>query len=236
MQMPREPVLPPQGEFVRTSSAEHAALLIRRLIFDGDLRPGDRVPQDDIAAALGISRIPVREALIALEREGWLTIELHRGAFINALDARSVRDNYELFGLVYGLAARRAVERADAGALLASLADRKAAMTTSDDPADVGRAIRGFHGDIVDAAASPRIKVVLRAMSALIPGEFFEFVPEAIAVERRGLAAVLRALRKGDGNAAADEYLKMMRKVGEQVVAEFDARGLFAGSDVPNSA
>jgi DNA-binding GntR family transcriptional regulator len=64
----------------RLSSGDQAALYIRRLIFDGDLRPGTRVPQDEIAQTLGVSRIPVREALIALEREGWVTIELHRGA------------------------------------------------------------------------------------------------------------------------------------------------------------
>jgi len=52
------------------SSGDQAALYIRRLMFDGDLRPGTRVPQDEIAQALGVSRIPVREALIALEREG----------------------------------------------------------------------------------------------------------------------------------------------------------------------
>lgn len=218
--------LPPADGLVRTSSGEQAALLIRRMIFEGRLRPGDRVPQDDIAAALGISRIPVREALIALEREGWLTIEMHRGAFINALDARSVRDNYELFGLVYGFAAKRAVDRSD-GQFLERLGELKAAMGRSDVPADVGAAIRGFHGAVVDAAQSPRIKVVLRAMSALIPGEFFAFVPDAVAVERRGLAAVLRALRKGDGDAAAEEYLKMMRKVGERVVAVLRERGLF---------
>src|SRR6266700_3549230 len=109
---PRTP-LPYDVRLARRSSGDDAAMLIRRMIFDGELRPGERVPQDDVAAMLGISRIPVREALIALEREGWVTIEMHRGAFVNALDARSVRDHYELFGLVYGFAARRAIERSD---------------------------------------------------------------------------------------------------------------------------
>lgn len=227
---PQRP-LPADRGLVRMSSGEQAALLIRRMIFDGELRPGGRVPQDDIARTLGISRIPVREALIALEREGWLTIEMHRGAFINALDARSVRDNYELFGLVYGLAAKRAVDRSGPE-FLELLTELKAAMTASDDPAEVGAATRAFHAAIVDAAQSPRVKVVLRAMSALIPGEFFALVPDAIAVERRGLANILRALRRGDGEAAAHEYLRMMRKVGEKVVAVLRDRGLFetAGS------
>src|SRR5947209_18031373 len=96
---PRTP-LPYDVRLARRSSGEDAALLIKRMIFEGELKPGERVPQDDVAAMLGISRIPVREALIALEREGWVTIEMHRGAFVNSLDAPAVRDNHELFGLV----------------------------------------------------------------------------------------------------------------------------------------
>src|SRR5207248_11628760 len=104
-----------EPRLARRSSGDEAALLIRRMIFDGELHPGERVPQDDVAAMLGISRIPVGEALIALEREGWVTIEMHRGAFVNALDARSVRDHYELVGVVYGLGARLAIARAGPG-------------------------------------------------------------------------------------------------------------------------
>ncbi len=58
------------AKIVRTPSGEYIASHIRRLIFEGELRPGMRVPQDAIAQDLGVSRIPVREALIVLEREG----------------------------------------------------------------------------------------------------------------------------------------------------------------------
>src|SRR5271166_4941796 len=109
----RPPVVDSGNKLVRTSSAEHIALHIRSLIFEGELLPGTRVPQDAIAEDLGVSRIPIREALIALEREGWVTIEMHRGAFINALDKQSIRDHYELLGLIYGFAAKRALARAD---------------------------------------------------------------------------------------------------------------------------
>jgi DNA-binding GntR family transcriptional regulator len=86
-----------QAKLVRTPSGEHIASHVRSLIFEGELRPGMRVPQDAIAQDLGVSRIPVREALIVLEREGWVTNEMHRGAFINALDEPTVHDHYELF-------------------------------------------------------------------------------------------------------------------------------------------
>ena len=102
-------ILPgPDGMMIRRSTGERAALYIRRLIFEGHLGQGDRVPQDDIARALGVSRIPVREALLSMEREGWVTIVPHRGAFIDQLDEMVLRDLYSLYGMLYGLAARRA--------------------------------------------------------------------------------------------------------------------------------
>src|SRR6195952_660204 len=117
------PDLPAPAEvLVRRSSGEQAALYIRRLIFDGVLREGDRVPQDAIAKRLGLSRIPVREALLSLEREGWVTIKPHRGAFLGALDETVVRDHYELYGHVFGFAAARAAERSTPE-MLVKLAD-----------------------------------------------------------------------------------------------------------------
>jgi DNA-binding GntR family transcriptional regulator len=201
------------------------------MIFDGELRPGQRVPQDDVAAMLGISRIPVREALIALEREGWVTIQMHRGAFVNALDANSVRDNYELFGLVYGFAARRAIARSGPE-LAARLAELKRASDATEDPAEFGAFASAFQATVVDAAQSPKVKVVLRAMAPLVPGEFFALVPDAMSVWRRGFARVLKAFQRDDSDAAAEEFGRSMRKIGEKVVAVFEERGLFepAGS------
>ena len=155
--LPEEPLRP------RNSGAA-AALYIRRLIFDGDLRPGDRVNQDEVARALGISRIPVREALIAVERQGWVTIEPNRGAFVVALDEQAVRDHYEMFGLVYGFTARKAIERADA-----SLGDKLMQIahdfSHTNEPNEAQQLVLAFHGALIDAASSPRIIVVLRAMS-----------------------------------------------------------------------
>jgi DNA-binding GntR family transcriptional regulator len=216
-------VLPPARR-VRRSSGDDAALLIKRMIFDGELAAGQRVPQDDVATMLGISRIPVREALIALEREGWVTIELNRGAFVNALDARSLRDNYELFGLVYGFAAARALDRSGPE-LIGTLRELKAASATKD-PVEFEGVATAFHAAVVDAACSPRIKVLLRAMSALVPGEFFAIVPDTMAMYRRAFGVILKAFERGDAGAAAEEFQRVMRRVGEKVVAVFQERGL----------
>ncbi len=220
-----------EAKIVRTPSGEHIASHIRRLIFEGELRPGMRVPQDAIAQELGVSRIPVREALIVLEREGWVTNEMHRGAFINTLDEPTVHDHYELFGLIYGFAAKRALARAadDLPEQLGAIQAQFAQATTAEEHYDLSIA---FHGLIVKGAASPRINVALRAMSALVPGNFFEEVPEAVEVESRGLAAIARAMKQGDGDKASAEYVKMMRNVGNKVAQLFRERSLFESVEV----
>jgi len=218
--------LPSFEGFERRSSGDHAALFVRRLIFDGELSPGARVPQNEVAKRLGISRIPVREALIALEREGWVTIEMHRGAFVNALDPQAVRDHYELFGLTYGFAVERAVLRAGPD-FVDQLAEIQRALADATGADDVWTLTLRFHSLVVEAARSPRVKVVLRALPGLIPGNFFELVPGAISEEKRGFAAILRAIRKSDGERAAGEYVKLMRRQGDHVVDVLKARGLF---------
>ncbi len=185
-----------------------------------------RVPQDAIANDLGVSRIPVREALIVLEREGWVTNEMHRGAFINALDEQAVHDHYELFGLIYGFAAKRALARGSAE-LPEQLAEIQKSFARTDSPDELFDLSMAFHSSIVRATGSPRITVALRALSALVPGNFFELVPDAVEVERRGLAAIVRAMQQHDGEKASAEYVKMMRRVGNKVAQLFDERALF---------
>ena len=210
----------------RRSSGEEAALYIRKLIFEGNLRPGERVPQDDVAQALGISRIPIREALVALEQQGWVTVEKHRGAFVAVLDERAVRDHYELYGLVYGFAARKAIERGER-ALGDKLSQLARAFARAATPEEANRLAIAFHSAVLDAASSPRIDVALRAMSALVPGNFHTQVPNAAKLQRPGFTAIARAVRHGDADGAAQEYTKMMRRVASEVVVLFRDRGLF---------
>lgn len=219
----------PDEQLQRRSSGDRAALYIRRLIFDGELRPGIRVPQDDVARSMGISRIPVREALIALEREGWVTIEMHRGAFVNALDEQSVRDHYALYGLTYGFAAERAVERAGPD-MADRLTDVERSLSRSDDPEAVRELAVEFHTIVVDAPRSPRIQAVLRAMAGMIPGNFFAQVPGSIETEKRGVTAIAEAMREGDAIRAAHEYQEMMARQGDHVVQLLEARGLLEPS------
>ncbi|MBV9411301.1 MAG: FCD domain-containing protein [Acidimicrobiia bacterium] len=137
-----------------------------------------------------------------------------------------MRDHYELFGLVYGFAGNLAIARSSSG-LVARLTEVYAACDDTDDPVEFGTYASTFQATVVDAAQSPKVKVLLRAMSALVPGDFFVLVPDAMVVWRKSFSAVLRAFRRGDGDAVAAEFLRAMRKIGEKVVGVFEERGLF---------
>lgn len=79
----------------RTVAAE-AAELLRRRILAGDLKAGQPIRQEQIAQELGVSRIPLREALKQLEAEGFVAIEPHKGAVVATLSVAEVEELFEL--------------------------------------------------------------------------------------------------------------------------------------------
>lgn len=86
-------------------------------IADGTLKPGQRITQDDIATRLGVSRQPVSHALQVLRRRGLLADRGRRGLVVAPLDARRLREYYQLRAVLDGLAASLAATRVRAGGL-----------------------------------------------------------------------------------------------------------------------
>lgn len=76
--------------------AASAAEEIRKLIFDGELKDGQPIRQDFLAARLGISRTPIREALVQLETEGLVRSVPHKGAVVTGLSLEEIRETFEL--------------------------------------------------------------------------------------------------------------------------------------------
>ncbi len=209
----------------RRSSGDLVAEHIRRLIFEGVLKQGDHLRQDEIAAELGVSRIPVREAVIALDREGWLMIEPHRGAFVHGLDEAAVHDHYDVFGLIFGLTARRATERASDEAI-ADLVTAHRKLKQASDSETFRVANNDYLRQLFAMAASPRLASLSRLLRNIVPGNFFEAVPGAMAHQKRGMAAITKAVRARDGDLAERECRIMLARQGDAVVAMLAARDL----------
>jgi DNA-binding GntR family transcriptional regulator len=181
-----------------------------------------------------VSRIPVREAIISLDREGWVTIAPHRGAYVHGLDPDYVRDHYELYGLVYGMAARRATERSTPETAAALRAAAREVAKAQDVDA-FATANVAYVNAVLAMAAAPRLTSVLRTMTGIVPGNFFAQVPGSLTRQRKGVAAITRRIEAGDGEAAAQEFLSMLRAQGDAVVTLLDSLGLFVAHP-PESA
>ena len=96
------------SEAVRLVGQAFVIEQIRRWIFDGSLRDGDAISQEDLAEVLGISRIPVRDGLITLAGSGWVVMDPGLGARAVGLDEAAVYDSLELLGRIWTLFIRRA--------------------------------------------------------------------------------------------------------------------------------
>src|SRR3989338_1581452 len=81
---------------------------VKDAVLKGRLRPGERVPEQEIAQSLGISRTPIREAFRQLESEGFISVAPRKGAVVSPITDKDVKEFYEIKSLLEGFAARTA--------------------------------------------------------------------------------------------------------------------------------
>lgn len=96
--------------------------IIRKAILTGEYKSGQELSLTGVAEQLGCSRTPVREAFQSLEAEGLITLRMNKGAIVNYIDDKFVRDHFEMRGLLESEAASRAAQNGmDASGLLEAL-------------------------------------------------------------------------------------------------------------------
>jgi DNA-binding GntR family transcriptional regulator len=148
------------------TAQQHATDALRALIVRGDLRPGQRVNQEDLAAQLGLSVAPVREALRVLESEGQLTYLPRRGYFVTELRFADLQEIYELRAILEERAARRALPALDDDALQ-SIVEAAQDCVDAAEAGDVAgelAANRRFHFAILAAPEQPHAMRVIRLL------------------------------------------------------------------------
>ena len=162
----------PEGE-AGGSQAVKAQLRLREMILAGELPGGARIAELTLVERLGVSRTPIRAALMRLEQEGLLQALPNGGYAVRTFSERDVADAIELRGTVEGLAARLAAERGVAGVVLAEaracLAEIDALLEESalDDEAFTRYVAlnQRFHNLLAEMAGSP---VLLRELERVV--------------------------------------------------------------------
>ncbi|GAA4614381.1 GntR family transcriptional regulator [Saccharopolyspora hordei] len=139
---------------------------LRRSIVSGELAPGQPIRQDSIAQRLGVSRVPLREALKTLEAEGQVVYQPHRGYSVAELSLRDLLEVYRMRQLLEAEAATVATERfTDTD--LARIADAQLDVekaADSDDLVAMIAANRRFHFALLEPSGMPRLLRVVRTL------------------------------------------------------------------------
>lgn len=213
-------------KLVRANTSEAVAAYVLEQLFTGALRSGQRLDLDEIAEQLGVSRVPVREGLIQLERDGLVERAHYRRAFIGEFDAATVREAFELYGMLSALTNRRVAAQRDPG-VLETLGKLDEALAGTDDPGEFESLAREFRRVVNVAGARNHLRALLRTFSGLVPAAARFSIDDALAGERAALHTEFVALRDGDVEAAGAAALAHLRLTADNAVRALRRRGVF---------
>jgi DNA-binding GntR family transcriptional regulator len=146
--------------FHKPPTAQEAVLAeLRRFIVTGRLRPGEQFVQDALAAELGVSRVPLREALKILEGEGQVTYVAHRGYFVTQLSLSDLLEVYRIREILEAEAVRVGLPQMtteDVDRLEEAEREVSAAAVAAD-VVKMTQANRRFHFALIEACGLPRL-------------------------------------------------------------------------------
>jgi DNA-binding GntR family transcriptional regulator len=197
---------------------------LRESILLGSMKPGSKIIESRVAATLGVSRTPLREALLHLEREGLVRSDLRRGFTVEPLSARDVRETYPLLAALECFAVRSSGEFIPP--LLPSLEQLNEKFRRARSPKQALDLDTQWHDRLVSPSRNDRLRSLLVSLRLAIRRYEHLYMSDAsmIPASADQHDAILEAFRKG----AIDLALKaielnytlgmhvLLRKMGEE--------------------
>lgn len=177
---------------------------IRERIVAGEFQQGERLAEEKLSAELGVSRMPVREALRQLAAEGIVTIEPRRGASVTAYSEAQIQELIEVRATLEGLNAKLAAGRHEPAqiAKLERILAEASRVTEKSDLAQIQAANERFHAAIEEIAANSVLMNIVRSLrdrTALIFARQSRGRVRQNWLEHEGIA---RAVISGDADLA----------------------------------
>lgn len=211
---------------------------LRELIVQGQLAPGSRIVETEVASRLGVSRTPVREALQRLQQEGYVLGSPHAQQSrltVAPLTRSDVHELLNIVGAIEGLAARGAAEREPAArqelaaALRASNAEFKRVARSA--PIDHGRLYDNderFHRAIVELGAGPRLLALHDAVKPQAERYIRMYITLLLDDIRESVdehELIVRTLEEGDADGAEQSVETNWRHAAERLSKVIEVAG-----------
>ncbi|MYS34040.1 DNA-binding GntR family transcriptional regulator [Streptomyces sp. KhCrAH-43] len=208
------PVSPPAKQ---PPAAERVYAHVKDAVLDRRYEGGTLLTEGGLAEAVGVSRTPVREALLRLEVEGLLKLYPKKGALVLAVSAQEIADVVETRLLVEEFAARKAVPASpQLISRLEGLLEEQRRFSEAGDLATVSVKDRCFHAEIVRHAGNEilsRLYDQLRDRQLRMGVAVMEAHPDRIAANIAEHSELLEAIRAGDAEGAAQVVRRHVGRV-----------------------
>jgi DNA-binding GntR family transcriptional regulator len=199
------------------------------LVLTGRLRGGHRIDRNAIAEALGMSRVPIQEAMVQLEHDGIVSTRYHRGAFVEPFDAAALREHHELYGVLNGIASARAAKDPSAD-LLAGLDDALQHMRKGKDRRAFHDSCQRFRDVVNQAHAGPRLYAAIRASQCFAASEFWLSYPRVRAEFLPTYQQEATAIADRDQAGARTACVERSDLMATIMVAELTRRGVLTSA------
>ncbi|HLC19085.1 MAG TPA: GntR family transcriptional regulator [Thermodesulfobacteriota bacterium] len=182
---------------------ERIVEFIKDAVITGRLKPGERVPEQEIAESFGISRTPIREAFRQLESEGFIIVAPRKGAVVSPITDKDVKEFYAIKSLLEGYAARIACQKLSAREIkrLETINTGMAVCAEKKDVKAFYRLDNQFHDTFLNACGNEKLCSIahnivrqferFRATAMSLPGRMEESV--------RQHDDIIKAFKKCDG-------------------------------------
>jgi DNA-binding GntR family transcriptional regulator len=215
------PSLDLKAELFPEKASAAISRVIRGAILDGSFEPGRALREEELAKWLGISRTPVREALLILENEGLVESIRNRSTHVARFDPSGLEEVYSIRAVLEGYAARRAADLItdeELKVLEESCRRFKEVATNSDDLPKLADENFTFHETIQKAARSSRLQRMIGTVTAL-PLIYRSYMTYSDRNRRKAVEdhlAILDALARHDRHAAGrlmEGHVNWARKV-----------------------
>lgn len=191
---------------------------LRNLILSGEIKPGTRMMEIELADSMGVSRTPIREAIRKLEKEGLVTIEPRKGAYVSTISMNDIVNILQIRGTLEGLAAMLAATRIKEIELM-KLKEASQAFDRAVEEGNTKDMISNdtlFHHIIVEASGNDLLIKMVTDLQEIVLRFRYLYYKDFKRAEKMPPehANILRAIETGSGEtarSAAEFHINSLR-------------------------
>lgn len=217
----------------RRQLPDEVASYVREQIMSGRMRPGDFLRVEPIAEAVGVSNTPVREGLLRLTGEGFVSLVPRRGFVVAPFTRQDVRDLFWAQGKLAGELAARAAKKMSPeqiARLKAILVRHEEAIETGNEDL-IGTFGHAFHREINIAAESDRLALILRGVVKHLPTRYYATLEARVEASREQHPMLIEAFESRNARRARSIMESHIADSAEYVIGMLEEQGLWADED-----